>query len=558
MAGDRKLSEVTRNASPVLSDSLVGIGSTEDYQSYITDIAKVIVETYDGSTMAGSSQSVQDAVNDVNDVANSNLAKIGNTTMGTTATTLTGAIKEHNDKLVNATTEHPGFMSIEDKAKLNGIASGAEVNVQPDWNQTTTTADDYIKNKPSIYTQSQVDGLMNDKVDKVTGKALSTNDYTDTDKNKLAGIPADAEANVQSDWSQTTTTADDFIKNKPTLGTAAAKDVGSANGVAGLDASGKVPSSQLPSYVDDVIEGYYYNGAFYSDSSHTTQITGESGKIYVDLSTDTTYRWSGSIYVQISNPIDIDSTLTQQGKAADAKATGDAIALSEKVNTVNSIQPDNNKNVQTVIELTQAQYDALATKDPNVVYYITDGSVDYPTASTIPYDNTDSGLTADTVQGAIDEVQSGIGNTTMGTTATTLTGAIAEHESDISTLNSNLATVEHSSISLSSVITDAAIRCNNIYYNPATKLVTVSIVFASSSGKIPTANNVIGTIPTKYRPSAIVEGVANIVPVSSTNFIDVRVEACRIEPNGNLMLGNYIYGTPAIKFLSFFIVYFAA
>ena len=70
-------------------------------------------------------------------------------------------------------------------------------------------------------------------------------------------------------------------------------------------ASVMVKSSVLPSYVDDVIEGYYYNGAFYSDSSHTTAITGETGKIYVDLPTNTTYRWTGTAYVSISNPIDI-------------------------------------------------------------------------------------------------------------------------------------------------------------------------------------------------------------------------------------------------------------
>ena len=40
--------------------------------------------------------------------------------------------------------------------KLNGIASGAEVNVQSDWNQSTTTADDYIKNKPTVYTEAQI------------------------------------------------------------------------------------------------------------------------------------------------------------------------------------------------------------------------------------------------------------------------------------------------------------------------------------------------------------------------------------------------------------------
>lgn len=75
---------------------------------------------------------------------------------------------------------------------------------------------------------------------------------------------------------------------------------GSANGVASLDGNGKVPSSQLPSYVDDVVEGYYYNGQFYTDSAHTQLITPETGKIYVDLNTNKTYRWSGTTYVEIS------------------------------------------------------------------------------------------------------------------------------------------------------------------------------------------------------------------------------------------------------------------
>ena len=70
--------------------------------------------------------------------------------------------------------------------------------------------------------------------------------------------------------------------------------------VATLDSSGKVPSSQLPSYVDDTIEGYYYNGAFYADQAHTELITGEKGKIYVDLTENKCYRWSGSQYIEIS------------------------------------------------------------------------------------------------------------------------------------------------------------------------------------------------------------------------------------------------------------------
>ena len=74
---------------------------------------------------------------------------------------------------------------------------------------------------------------------------------------------------------------------------------GTANGLAELDTNGKVPSSQLPSYVDDVLE--------YSSSS-LFPTTGETGKIYVDTSTNLTYRWSGTIYVEISPSLALGET----------------------------------------------------------------------------------------------------------------------------------------------------------------------------------------------------------------------------------------------------------
>ncbi|SMO69774.1 hypothetical protein SAMN06265171_1057 [Chryseobacterium rhizoplanae] len=78
---------------------------------------------------------------------------------------------------------------------------------------------------------------------------------------------------------------------------------GAANGVAALDASGLVPASQLPSYVDDVLEGYYKtaDGKFYKEASYTTLITGETGKIYVSLDTNKTYRWTGTTFVYITS-----------------------------------------------------------------------------------------------------------------------------------------------------------------------------------------------------------------------------------------------------------------
>ena len=66
---------------------------------------------------------------------------------------------------------------------------------------------------------------------------------------------------------------------------------GAVNGVASLDSDGKVPASQLPSYGDDVLE-------FTNKDSFPRP--GEGSKIYVDLATGKTYRWSGSTYTEIS------------------------------------------------------------------------------------------------------------------------------------------------------------------------------------------------------------------------------------------------------------------
>lgn len=74
------------------------------------------------------------------------------------------------------------------------------------------------------------------------------------------------------------------------------------NGYASLDASGLVPSSQLPSYVDDVLE--YANLAGFP-------ATGESSKIYVAQDSGKTYRWSGSAYVEISASPGTTDSLTE-------------------------------------------------------------------------------------------------------------------------------------------------------------------------------------------------------------------------------------------------------
>ena len=75
--------------------------------------------------------------------------------------------------------------------------------------------------------------------------------------------------------------------------------------------SGTIPSANLPSYVDDVIEGYYNGGKFYktvSDGTYSNEITGEAGKIYTDLLTNKIYRWGGTAYAVISDTLALGET----------------------------------------------------------------------------------------------------------------------------------------------------------------------------------------------------------------------------------------------------------
>lgn len=208
-----------------------------------------------------------------------------------TVPTKTSDLTNDSNFAVDASYVHTdnNYTSAE-KTKLSGIESGAEANVQSDWNEDDSSDDAYIKNKPSIpsktsdltndsgfltsetdpvFTASVAYGIdaedisawdaksdfsgsyndltdVPDFADVATSGAYSdlsgtptipsktsdlTNDsnfpvdasyvhtdnnYTSDEKTKLAGIASGAEVNVQSDWNQTSSGADDFIKNKPT------------------------------------------------------------------------------------------------------------------------------------------------------------------------------------------------------------------------------------------------------------------------------------------------------------------------------------------------------
>ena len=129
-----------------------------------------------------------------------------------------------------------------------------------------------------------------------------------TNANQAATSANDAatEAHTQAEYAKT---QGDYAKAE---GDRVLAEKGQPGGLAELDESGRVPSSQLPSYVDDVI-----NVATYSQLPNP----GESGKIYITEDTNLTYRWSGSGYVEISPSLALGETSAtayrgDRGKAA--------------------------------------------------------------------------------------------------------------------------------------------------------------------------------------------------------------------------------------------------
>lgn len=187
----------------------------------------------------------------------------------------------------------------------------------------------FLNNEGLTHLWSIIKAQLGNKVDKEAGKVLSTNDYTTAEKNKLAGIATGANKTVvDSSLSSSSTNpvqnkvVNSAISNLNTLvgNTAVSTQIsnaitaqkGAASGLATLDESGKILSTQLPSYVDDVLEGYLSSSKFYktkaSDGTYSNEMAGETGKIYVDLNTNKTYRWSGSAFVVISETLAIGET----------------------------------------------------------------------------------------------------------------------------------------------------------------------------------------------------------------------------------------------------------
>ena len=146
------------------------------------------------------------------------------------------------------------------KSILDGITSTLVSN----WNAAYAHISDAIKHITAE--ERAAWNTVSNKMDAVPGKGPSTNDYTNADMNKLAGIAAGAEVNVQADWNVTDTASDAYVKNKPTS-------------LPASDVSAWAKASTKPSYAWSEISG---KPTSFTPAAHThtkSQITDMPTKV---------------------------------------------------------------------------------------------------------------------------------------------------------------------------------------------------------------------------------------------------------------------------------------
>lgn len=218
-----------------------------------------------------------------------------------------------------------------EKRKINRVidAAGNTVQIFPQ-----TSADNVIvDNSQGIFSATDVQSVLEELADiATTGGVTQVNGKTGNVTLTASDVGAEESGAVSAHNTATnahgghfTSTSNPHSVTKSQVGLGNVtndaqvkrSEMGVANGVATLDTTGKVPSSQLPSYVDDVLE--YANKAGFPE-------TGESGKIYVAKDTNLTYRWSGTAYVEISPSLALGETSSTAYAGDKGKANADNIA----------------------------------------------------------------------------------------------------------------------------------------------------------------------------------------------------------------------------------------
>lgn len=225
-----------------------------------------------------------------------------------------------------------------DKTKLDGIQAGAQVNVGTNLAQGTRTT-----TAVPVTSSTGTGATLGAATTSLAGV------MTAADKTKLDGVATGATANASDAQlrDRATHTGSQAISTVTGLQTALDNKIntserGVSGGIATLDATARIPASQLPSYVDDVLE-YATTAQF--------PATGEKGKIYIAINQGTAanptrqYRWTGSVYAEINPSPGTTDALVEgstnlyfsEHRVRNTLLTGLSLAVSTAVTAADSV-----------------------------------------------------------------------------------------------------------------------------------------------------------------------------------------------------------------------------
>lgn len=199
----------------------------------------------------------------------------------------------------DVTTSTRGLMTAADKTKLDGIASGATKYSHPEFTARTSGFYKIAVNNEGHVTDTT--NVAKSDITRLIGGTPSLEGHTHDDR-YYTETEVNTKLATKSNTGHTHTKSE--ITDLATWATADTKPSYNFSEIGGLvdvtkQLSGKIPEANLPSYVDDVLE--------YNSKSNFPK-SGETGKIYVDISTNLTYRWGGSAYVEISPSLALGET----------------------------------------------------------------------------------------------------------------------------------------------------------------------------------------------------------------------------------------------------------
>lgn len=278
---------------------------------------------------------------------------------------------------------------------------------------------------------------------------------------------------------------------------------GQPNGLAELDGNGKVPASQLPSYVDDVLE--------FSTKAQFPQI-GETGKIYVSKDTNLTYRWTGTQYLEISQSLALGETPSTAYPGDKGKANRDALN-SMPTKLTSYLTPTTSTG-----ELVKINY-KYAAKDGLNYGPLQDDNIDIPSATT-----TNAGAMSAIDKGRLDDLYNEFGSIqNPGDKLDSLPNNLVTGV-DATSRNATAVTINYKQSDLSAA--------SNSYANPITKSQTIPAATQSAAGVMTATDkqNLDVNIPNRItnldnRVTTEVDRLEELIENSSNDIInDLNVE----------------------------------